>query len=241
MDRDSKCLAIAIRSQKVRENDRLVTLLTSDRGILEVYVYGARKSVKSIKAPLYTEGVYSLYQKGENGRFSIKDIDVISTHDGFSEDLEKTFAAALFSEITIKGRNPDSAVYKLYADALDALETYSSDRAISIFLLQYLYISGLSGDYKNCPICLKEYDEGEILGFSYSEKVAVCSECDESEGAYILPVNARRYAARVIELPYKEALDLIVSDEQIHRIARYMKRIVKIIFPMHLNALDFPF
>lgn len=238
MDRDSKCLAIAIKSQKVRDNDRLVNLLTSDRGILEVYVYGARKSVKSIKAPLYTEGVFSLYQKGENGKLSLKDIDIISIHDGFSDELDKTLAASLFSELVIKGRSPDERVYKLFTDALDSLEDSPADNVIAIFLLHYLYISGLSGDYRYCPICQREFKDGETLGFSFTEGVAVCSECDESSGEMILPFNARLYAARVLELSFSDALRLIISPEQIHRISRYLLRTLRHSFPSRLNALE---
>ena len=238
MDRDSKCLAIVVRTMKVRENDRLITLLSPDKGLFDVYVYGARKSVKSVKAPLYTEGVFSLYQKGEGGKISLKDIDVISTHDGVSESLESTVAASLFSELVIKGKTHDAAVYKLFAEAMDALESEVTDRAIAVFILSFLSLSGLSGDYVACPSCQKSYGLDETLGFSAPLGVAVCSECDTMNGELILPKNARLYAARVLELPFKEAIQLNISQEQVHRIAGYLKRCLRYSFPSHLNTLD---
>lgn len=238
MDRDSKSLAIVVKTIKVRENDRLITLLSPDRGLFDVYVYGARKSVKSVKAPLYTEGVFSLYQKGEGGKISLKDIDVISTHDGISESLDATVAASLFSELVIKGMAHDASVYKLYAEALDALESDSIDKVVAVFILSYLSMSGLSGDYQHCPSCQRKYNEVETLGFSAPMGVAVCPECDTMNGELILPKNARLYAARVLELSFKDAIQLNIGQEQVKRIAGYLKRCLRYSFPSHLNTLD---
>ena len=83
MDRDSKGLAIVIRSTAIRENDRLLTLFSPSLGFVSAVSYGARKSIKGVKAPLYTEGTFSL-EKGRRG-MTLKDVDVISTHDYIAE------------------------------------------------------------------------------------------------------------------------------------------------------------
>jgi DNA repair protein RecO (recombination protein O) len=241
MERDSKCFAIVVKTAKVRENDRLITLLSPDRGLFDVYVYGARKSVKSVKAPLYTEGVFSLYQKGENGKISLKDIDVISTHDGILDDLDSNLLASLFSEMVIKGKAQDASIYKLYTEALDALESENLDKVAAIFILHFLALSGLSGTYRECPNCQRVYSDAEVLGFSLSMGVAVCNECDTMNMELILPPNARLYAARALELPFNEALQLGISQEQIQRIAWYLKRCLRYSFPSHLNTLDMGF
>lgn len=238
MERDTKCPGVVINTVRARENDRLITLLTTDRGLVEAYVYGARKSVRSVKAPLYTEGVFSLYQKGENGKISLKDVDVISTHESIAESLDRSLSAALLSELVLRGRFHEASLYKLYAEALDALESESSDKVVSLFILHYLMLSGLSGDYRECPNCLRPYHDEEVLGFSHSLGVAVCSECDTMKGELILPKNARLYAARALELPFGDALKLGISQEQIQRIAGYLKRCLRHSFPAHLNTLD---
>ena len=84
MERDAKGLAIVIRSIPVRDYDRLLTLFSPSLGLMNVVSYGSRKSVRSVKAPLYTEGNFSL-EKGRRG-WSLKDIDVISTHDYLYEE-----------------------------------------------------------------------------------------------------------------------------------------------------------
>ena len=238
MERDSKGLGIVIKTEEVRTSDRLLSILTPDRGILKVYSYGARKSIKSIKAPLYTEGNFSLYQKGENGIYSLKDIDVISTHDYIYSSLELLTLASLFSEVIIKGQDPDARCYELLVDSLDGLELYRPKLVGSVFILKYLQLAGLSGDWKHCPACSRLYRDEEILGFSSFDRVAVCSDCDTMNMTNILPVNARRFCARVLELDDKDAFCLGISDEQISRIFRYLVKTLTLVFPVAIKTIE---
>ena len=237
MEHDSKGLGVVIRSERVRENDRILTLLSLPLGIIKVISYGARKSIKCIRAPLYTEGVFSL-SLSRGDRWSLKDIDVISTHDYLLEDLEKNMAAALFSEMVISGRDTSAELYSLYTGALDLLEFYDSESVVISFIAHCMRLFGLSGDYEVCPVCQRAYRDDEILGFSDTEGVAACSECDTMSGSLILPPNARRFLARTLALSLKESMELRISPEQRHRIFRYMLRSLSLSFPGKLESLE---
>ena len=238
MERDSKGLAIVIKTESVRASDRLLWLLTPDRGIIKCYSFGSRKSIKSVKAPLYTEGNFSLYQKGENGQISLKDIDVIATHENVFSSIETIAVSSLISEIIIKSRDSDGYIYSLLVDALDGLEDHNPDLVASSFLLKYLKHSGMGADFKHCPCCGRVYAKDEILGFSSHDRVAVCSECDTMDKTLILPENARAFCARVLELKFSECLALGISDQQIQRIFRYLLRTLKLVFPANLKTLE---
>ena len=109
MERDAKGLAIVIRSIPVRDYDRLLTLFSPSLGLMNVVSYGARKSVRSVKAPLYTEGNFSL-EKGRRG-WSLKDIDVISTHEGLHDDLDISQSAMLFSDLILVSRTAEPELF----------------------------------------------------------------------------------------------------------------------------------
>ena len=128
MERDAKGLAIVIRSIPVRDYDRLLTLFSPSLGLMNVVSYGARKSVRSVKAPLYTEGNFSL-EKGRRG-WSLKDIDVISTHEGLHDDLDISQSAMLFSDLILVSRTAEPELYSLYVSALDALESHPYETLI---------------------------------------------------------------------------------------------------------------
>ena len=237
MERDSKGLAVVVRSERIRENDRLLTLFSIPLGIVRVVSYGARKSTRSVRASLYTEGVFSL-ARSASGQWSLKDIDVMSTHSSLLEDLGKNMAAMLFSELVVSGRDAGAELYSLYTGALDLLEAYDTESVVISFIVHFLSYMGLSGDYEICPSCQRPYRSDEVLGFSDVEGVAVCSECDTMSGSLILPPNARRFLSRTLSLSLCDSMELRVSPEQRHRIFRYMLRSLSLSFPGKLESLE---
>ena len=238
MERDFKTLGIVLKKDNVKDNDVIIRILTPDRGILEVYVYGVRKSSKAVRASVFTEGVFSLSRRTENGKITLKDVDTLSYHEEIGGSLEKTALASLFCEMIIKGKSVDAYVYSLLAAVFDNLEQGEVDLVVIYFIVQYLRVQSLGGDWRYCPECQSEYKDDEILGFSLSLGTAVCNKCDEMNGSFILPPNARKYLARIYECSIKEAGDMRISDEMARRIFRYLLRTLKHSFPVRLNVLE---
>ena len=119
MERDFKTLGIVLKKDNVKDNDVIIRILTPDRGILEVYVDGVRKSSKAVRASVFTEGVFSLSRRTENGKITLKDVDTLSYHEEIGGSLEKTALASLFCEMIIKGKSVDAYVYSLLAAVFD--------------------------------------------------------------------------------------------------------------------------
>ena len=90
MERDFKTLGIVLKKDNAKDNDVVIRILTPDMGVLEVYVYGVRKSPKAVRASVFTEGVFSLNRRNENGKITLKDVDTLSFHEKIGESLEKT-------------------------------------------------------------------------------------------------------------------------------------------------------
>lgn len=238
MEREFKTLGIVIGKRSVRDNDVILTLLTPDQGLMDIYAYGVRKSSRAVRASLFTEGTFSLSKKSENGKVTLLDVDTLSLHEEILTSIEKLGWASLWSEMVMKGRNTDPELYSLFSSSLDALEDEDSDRCAIYFLVHYLMYMGLLGSFESCPVCHKEYEDDEILGFSPEVGNPVCQGCDKMDGALILPPNARRYLKRVGECRLEEALALSISPEMGRRVSRYLMRTLRFSFPSHLNVLD---
>ncbi len=237
MPRDSKTLGIVIRTEKIRDKDKQLSILTPDDGIINVLLFGAQKSMKAVKVSLYSEGIFSLYQKRAGGLYSLKDADILTAHDFILDDLDKISVSSLFSELVIKSRCSDGNVYKLFAEAIDSLEFIEHRRVAVAFVLKYLGISGLLGDFEYCPSCGRMYRMDEVLGFSSYLSVAVCQDCDTMGKQLILPPNARAYISRILELPFQDSIKLGISDAQLSRVYRYVLRTLEHCFPSDLETL----
>ena len=171
MERDFKSLAVVIKKERKGERDSFITLLTPDMGILRVVAFGSGRSTKlgSIYS-LYDEGVFSLSRRGEDS-IIIRDKDIISSKDWIRGDLDCLTMCSLFSELVISSHSSTSEIYSLFVSVLDRMENENIDRLTVYFIVHFLSLEGLSGDWESCPICQRRYFDDEILGFSIEDRM----------------------------------------------------------------------
>lgn len=226
MDRNESAPAIVVRSARQGERDRMLTLLSPVWGLRRTLVYGAQKSRKAVKASLYTEAVFHVYNNRERGLVSLVDLDVIATHEAVLSSLEASFAASLMAEIVIaeKGEGP-LGWYRLLTDCLDALEGCDYRAVASQFILRALALAGHGSDFRTCPVCGAAYGESEIVGFSGQILAPCCQKCDSEGMSLILPPNARRYLADSLDVPLPRALSFRISPLMLTRILGYLVRL----------------
>ncbi len=96
MERNVSSLAIVLHSQRYGQLNRRLKLLTVDFGIIDVLSYGAQKSLKSVKAEVFTDGQFFLYYNPVKKDYTLKDVTVLATHDELRESLHPTYAALFF-------------------------------------------------------------------------------------------------------------------------------------------------
>ena len=239
MERDSKELAVVLKVEPKGDVSKLVTLLSADSGVFTAVLYGARKSAKALKVPLYSEGSFSLYRVRERNQCSVKDVDYISLRENILGDFPSLMIGSLISELTITSRMNGAGIYSLVAKCLDELEFGSSPKRVAIyFIINYLELFGTLSSLDFCPVCQKRYADGEILGYSIKEGTLCCMDCDEHDRNLILPPNARAFLIRNLELPLADALSLEISDMMIGRIYSFLLRFLRLSYPMRLKSLD---
>ncbi len=237
MERDFKTLGIIIKKENRGERNALVTLLTPDSGLVEALSFGGGRGASSFRIPLYGEGVFSLERKNGNAVY-LKDCDIISEHEWVKDSIEGVAWAGLMSELVIKARVVDNAVYKLYTSVLDRMEGDEGGKCAVYFMTHFLLLQGLSGDWENCPSCGRTYGEWEVLGFSTVTGTAVCSSCDTLSSSLILPPNARSYLMWVSRSGIETALGWNISPGALSRIRSYLVRTLRYAFPARLKSLD---
>lgn len=235
MERDFKTLGIIIRKENRGERNVLLTVLTPDRGLVEALSFGGGRGSSSFRTPLYGEGVFSLERKNGNVVY-LKDSDIITEHEWIKESVEGVAWAGLMSELVIKARVVDNAVYKLYTSVLDRMD--GEGKAAVYFLTHFLLLEGLSGDWENCPSCSRPFGKDEVLGFSTVTGTAVCSSCDTLSSSLILPPNARSYVMWVSRSDIETAFGFNISSNALSRIRNYLVRTLRYAFPTRLKSLE---
>jgi len=241
MERNVSSLAIVLHSQRYGQLNRRLKLLSVDYGIIDVISYGARKSLKSVKAEVFTDAQFFLYYNPVKKDYTLKDAEVVATHDDIRDDLVRTYCALLFCELVLKTNGGESAgEYQLLSTALDLLSEAPlySDRILIQFIHRLTDLLGLRTDLSSCPICEREYGQQEVLSFSSALSCPCCSECASLESNMLLPPGARRYLVATSPMGYEKSVQVQLSPTATSRIKNYLLRYAQIITGGTLKTLS---
>ncbi|MGI6466314.1 MAG: DNA repair protein RecO [Sphaerochaetaceae bacterium] len=244
MERDIKVEAIVLSTKRWGELNRLVTLLSSEIGVFNALVYGARKGKLASAIEPLVSGTYYIYHNKAKGHYSIKDVELKSDALEIKKDLVSYYIAQMMVELALKMHGGDyHQLFSVLKLSLSLLEEKQNDPK-KIFILYgwaLLAISGLQSDLKMCPNCSKVYEDDEILGFNYKTESPCCLKCAQIEDEFdqlILPPGARRYLDLTQELDLDVASTVQLSPRATERLFRYIVAYFNSILGVALKSLD---
>ena len=226
MSRNStqEALVLAVREQG--ENNRSVTLLSPQEGILYATLYGGAKSkMRSLVSP-FNRGRIWLYKDEVRHSVKITDFDVQSYHLSFRESLFKSWAATLAAETVIKTKCAGSPAecWRLTNGFLDGMEL-SSERESRLglirFIWRYLALSGIKPRTDRCLWCGASFHAAAVgreslqhrAFYDEGENGFICADCLEGSGEkrgsqsfFPSPAAVRTFTAGKAALTYLEAI-----------------------------------
>ena len=161
MNQKYKATGIILKGSSIKENDRLVTILTPEYGMIRAVAPGAKKLKSSLR------GRTELFVVNElliiKGRLLDKIIqaDTQYTYPGLSRDIGKLAAAQYLAELTIflaVDEQPQPELYELLNEHLRRLEKFPVGESVYPYLAQGVFhliaIAGLSPQVFDC--CLTQ-------------------------------------------------------------------------------------
>lgn len=170
--------AIVIRTADFGEADRMLTLLTKDRGLLSAKVKAAKKQTSKLfcASSMFCCGEYEFYEKG--GYYGIRGCGITHSFQKLPEDYDAYSAACVIADVAEKAAQQDLKEPKLFAlvvNALYALETKAAprDTVLCYFLQRLLYIEGLYPSPDSCVSC----GSPKATRFSAERGGFVCETC----------------------------------------------------------------
>ena len=170
--------ALLLKAVDYGENDKMVTLLTADRGKIGASMKGVKKASAKLRfaAQPFCFAEYVLSEK--SGRNTVISA---ALHDGFyplREDVNKFYAAATVCEVCDKLMYEGMEGSELLIMAVSALKGICGDDisfALIQFLLNSLRLAGYPVRAEECPFC-----DGEVSGkmrFDMESGAFACESC----------------------------------------------------------------
>jgi DNA repair protein RecO (recombination protein O) len=223
--------ALVIRQTDYGENDKLLTLLTAERGKMTVCIKGG-KSLRNKNLACSGLLCYSEFTvKGSKGFYTLSEASLIEQFFGLRGDLVRYAAAQYVADVAGEvcvENNDESEMLQLVLNTLYMLS--ETDRNVdfvkAVFEMRCAVLSGFCPDLTACSLCGKT--EHDVLYLDVMNGSLRCGDCFGSEAdiasreglataTVILPLTAAilgglRY---VVEAPPKRIFSFTVPDEEL--------------------------
>ena len=223
MERNSQLQALVLFVKQIGENNRIVTFLSSERGVFQAVLFGGPKSkLRSAVSPYHFGNLWIYEDKAKNS-IKITDFDVLKYHAEIRENLYKNWCASFCSELVIKTEacGEYEKCWRLANAFLDGISVSTEDEcriAVLRFIWRYLDLMGLQCDCKCCVSCGEGLDER--ASFSIADDGFICEECSgtnescDNTDKFFLSKNSVAFLQSVTYLSAKDArnVPLLYSD-----------------------------
>jgi DNA repair protein RecO (recombination protein O) len=213
---------VVLKTMKLGEADRIITLFTRDNGKVRAVAKGIRKTKSRFGGRLepYTR-VSLLVYRGRN-LDTITSVDIVTSGKEVRAGYERLVAASALADLVDKV-TPDheraASVYGLLVAGLEALGTHGATTVVPAFAVKLLSISGYHPQLSVCAGC----GEGDSLGaFSPALGGAVCERCGlEDTAAVSMSPERIGFLGRLLASDFGVAGDDSATSELTHALRRY--------------------
>lgn len=189
---------VVLRETETKEADKILTLLTADRGKISVIARGVRR--KSCKyaacAQQLAYSEWTLYQKGD--WYYANEGATIELFNGLRTDLEALALGCYFAELTeavTAAESPAGPLLSHLLNGLYALGTLHKPPALvkAAFEIKLLCLAGYEPLADSCAYCGRPDPEQPLL--DVVQGVLRCRTCGAKESALSMPLCPDSLAA----------------------------------------------
>ena len=235
---------IVLSTQKTGD-DRILTMLTADFGVLTAYANGANRIRTRLNASTELLSYSSFVIFKSRGRSVVNSADSLHIFFKIREDIEKLALASYFAEL-VKELSPAKekakAQLSLFLNSLSFLESGKRDQRLlkSLMELRFLTLAGYMPSLVACRECA--CFEADEMWFSPLNGDLICGGClkeeDKHTGVYI---SAGVLAAmrHIIYSPPEKLFSFSLSSEGLDMLAAVSERFFKVQLEKTLPTLEF--
>ncbi len=248
-----KTKAIVLRAQDYNENDKQLTLLTEERGLVFAYVFGARKMKSRLSAvcSMLCYGEFILFEN--KGKYNVDNAESERLFFGIRQDLEELAYASYFCELCagiIPAEEPAGEMLRLLLNTLHMLENKKmpAPQLKAIFELRSMCLTGYAPNLVACSEC-GHYDK-ELFWFNLEQGSVTCMDCKPAgDQQYDMPMQKAVFLAarHIVYAPPEKLFSFKLGEKSAEELSLITEKYTALqtdkIYPTleFLNTLKQPF
>jgi DNA repair protein RecO (recombination protein O) len=219
---------LVIKENNVGDNDKVLTILTDQAGLLRVWARGARRINSRLRAGavLLTYGEYSLRQHKDS--YSAETITVLSSFFELRQNLKSLALAAYFAEIAgfvVEESAGDDQVLRLILNALFLLVRgqLPTDQIKAVVEWRLARILGFMPDLVACRNCA-EFKAPLFLDIQGG--CILCQSCMDEQGIHGRPLSGTVLQAmrHILYGKSGKVFSFTIPEEDIQTLARLSEK-----------------
>lgn len=159
MNQKYKATGIILKGSSFKENDRLVTVLTPEYGLIRAVAPGAKKHKSQLRGRTQLFVVNELLLLEGRSLDKIIQADTLYTYPGLSRDIGKLATAQYLAELSIAlavDEQPQPELYKLLNEHLRRVEAFTIGNSVYPYLARAVFhllaIAGLTPQVFDCCV-----------------------------------------------------------------------------------------
>ncbi len=187
--------AVVLRTLKLGESDRIVTLFAADGRQLRAVAKGSRKGTSRLAGRMQPYAVSDLLLATGRSLDVVQEAETVASHEAVRGDLDRSLAAAAIAELaerlSVEG-DPEPRVFDLTVASLDALDTAGPGEPTTLVASYYaksLAMHGWRPQLLTCTACGAEAPAGWLSPAQGGVLCTACAGADPS--AWRLDVDAQ--------------------------------------------------
>ena len=171
---------LVLREVLYRDSDKILTILTRDRGKLSASCQGARSRMGSMRAgtQLLSYSDFTLFEN--RGRYSVNSAEPVEMFTQLRKDIFLLSLGSYFAEVLETVADEEVPASELLTTGLNCLYGLSVGKKPkslikAVFELRVMMIAGYAIDVMECPVCGSDDPEDPV--FDILDGRVGCSSC----------------------------------------------------------------
>lgn len=216
---------IVIKVANSSENDKILTVLTAEKGKIKVFCKGAKKLKGAFLASteFLSYSDFMLYE-GNGDLYNLNSAESINVFYNLRTDINKLMYASLIAQIMNDVCQEEETAYKRLQLVLNTLYVLAeTDKAVdfvfSIFKFRLLGIIGYIPRLGKCSNCGKNVEDTEAIYFSIKDNGIKCETCKRADkGAIKISLTTYTSIIYILSADPKKIYSFEVPDEVVEEL-----------------------